>query len=127
MSPRTRRRRPPTVTRPIPGHAKQPAGEVKLDDWIGETYAPKLMVAEAEKFIAAHASRPFFLYLPFTEPHVAIHPPRESVEKFPVEWDTEVYRGGNGYLPHPRPRISPEGFTPTTRKTPCTSQCNTSF
>jgi arylsulfatase A-like enzyme len=90
--------------KPIPGHAKQPDGEVKLDDWIGETYAPTLLIAEAEKFIAAHAAEPFLLYLPFTEPHVAMHPPRASVEKFPREWDTEVYRGLNGYLPHPRPR-----------------------
>lgn len=90
--------------RPIPGHARQPEGEVKLEDWIGETYAPKLMIAEAEKFIREHADGPFFLYLPFTEPHVAMHPPRESVEKFPVEWDAQVYRGLNGYLPHPRPR-----------------------
>ena len=92
--------------RPIPGHAKQPAGEVRLDDWIGETYAPQLMIAEAERFIAASAARPFFLYLPFIEPHVAMHPPREAVEKFPAEWDTEAYRGGNGYLPHPRPRAA---------------------
>ena len=77
---------------------------MRLDDWIGETYAPKLMVAEAVKFIAANQARPFFLYLPFIEPHVAMHPPRESVEKFPEEWDPEAYRGENGYLPHPRPR-----------------------
>ena len=89
---------------PVPGHKKQPDGEVKLDEWLGETYAPKLMIEEAEKFIAASAARPFFLYLPFIEPHVAMHPPRESVEKFPAEWDTEPYRGENGYLPHPRPR-----------------------
>jgi arylsulfatase A len=89
---------------PIPGHAKQPEGEVKLEEWIGETYAPKLMIDEAVRFIAAHSGQPFFLYLPFIEPHVAIHPPRESVEKFPAEWDTEVYRGENAYLPHPRPR-----------------------
>lgn len=90
--------------RPIPGHAKQSDGPVRLDDWIGETYAPRLLVAEAERFIAEHRERPFFLYLPFTEPHVAMHPPRETVEKFPAEWDTEVYRGECGYLPHPRPR-----------------------
>lgn len=89
---------------PIPGHAKQPEGEVKMEDWIGEKYAPDLMMAEAEQFIAANKARPFLLYLPFIEPHVAMHPPRERVEKFPAEWDTEVYRGGNGYLPHPRPR-----------------------
>lgn len=60
--------------RPIPGHAKQPTGEVELDDWIGESYAPKRMIAEAEKFIADHRAEPFLLYLPFTEPHVAMHP-----------------------------------------------------
>lgn len=91
-------------TKPIPGREKQPEGEVKLDDWIGETYAPKLMIAEAEKFIATNSARPFFLYLPFIEPHVSMHPPRESVEKFPAEWDSQVYRGESGYLPHPRPR-----------------------
>jgi arylsulfatase A-like enzyme len=88
---------------PIPGHAKQPEGEVKLEDWIGETYAPKLMIAEAEKFIAGNAQKPFFLYLAFIEPHVSMHPPKESVEKFPKEWDKEPYRGENGYVPHPRP------------------------
>lgn len=89
---------------PIPGHAKQPEGEIKLEDWIGETYAPKLMIAEAEKFIDNHHTQPFFLYLPFIEPHVSMHPPKESVAKFPAEWDSEVYRGQCGYVPHPRPR-----------------------
>jgi arylsulfatase A len=94
-----------TINRqPIPGHARQPEGPVRLDDWIGETYAPTLMIAEAEKFIAANRARPFFLYLPFIEPHVAMHPPRESVEKFPAEWDDVPFRGETGYLPHPRPR-----------------------
>ena len=92
--------------KPVPGHAKQPQGEVKLDDWIGETYAPKLMLAEALKFIEANRARPFFLYLPFVEPHLAMHPPRESVEKFPREWDNQPYRGEAGYLPHPRPRAA---------------------
>ncbi len=61
------------------------------------------MTAEAEKFIAEKAGGPFFLYLPFIEPHVAMHPPAESVNRFPKEWDSEVYRGENGYLPHPGP------------------------
>jgi arylsulfatase A-like enzyme len=93
----------PLNAKPIPGSAKQPEGDVKLEDWIGEVYAPELMVAEAEKFIADQSNRSFFLYLPFIEPHVSMHPPRESVEKFPAEWDAEVYRGECGYLPHPRP------------------------
>ena len=91
-------------SRPVPGHATQPDGPVRLQDWIGETYAPALMITEAERFIAANKHHPFFLYLPFIEPHVAIHPPPESLEKVPADWDTEVYRGENSYLPHPRPR-----------------------
>ncbi len=92
--------------KPIIAYAKQPEGEVTLDRWIGETYAPPLMVTEAEKFIAANRERPFFLYLPFIEPHIAMHPPKSSVDRFPAEWDTEVYRGESGYLPHPRPRAA---------------------
>lgn len=96
----------PLHARPVPGHRRQPEGEVRMEDWIGETYAPRRMVEEAERFLEAHRDRPFFLYLPFIEPHVAMHPPRESVERFPRDWDAEPYRGANGYLPHPRPRAA---------------------
>lgn len=89
---------------PIPGHAKQPDGEVRMKDWIAETYASRPIVAEAEQFITDHAEKPFFLYLPFTEPHVAMHPPIDTVNRFPESWDEIPYRGGNAYLPHPRPR-----------------------
>ncbi len=91
---------------PISGSSKQAEGEVRMEDWIGKTYAPTLMIAEAEKFIATNHNRPFFLYLPFIEPHVAMHPPRASVERFPKEWDTQSYRGECSYLPHPRPRAA---------------------
>lgn len=90
--------------KPIPGHLPIATGEVLLADTIGEVHAPSLLIAEAEKFIEAHRADPFFLYLPFTEPHAAIHPPRDSVARFPAEWDTTVYRGEARYLPHPRPR-----------------------
>ena len=92
--------------KPIPGHPKllEAGAEVKMEDYIGENYAPKLMIAEAEKFIGEKKDAPFFLYLAFIEPHVAMHPPKESVEKFPKEWDAEPHRGEAGYTPHPRPR-----------------------
>ncbi|MFO0868945.1 MAG: arylsulfatase [Pirellulales bacterium] len=89
---------------PVPGHRKQPEGNVRLDDWQGQVYAPQRMIAEAVEFLEQQGDAPFFLYLPFIEPHVAMHPPRASVEKFPAEWDDEPYRGQCGYLPHPRPR-----------------------
>ena len=89
---------------PIPGHKKQPEGEVRMEDWIAETYASRPIVAEAEQFIQDHKKDAFFLYCPFTEPHVAMHPPIETVNRFPDSWDHSPYRGGNAYLPHPRPR-----------------------
>jgi len=77
-----------------------------MDDYIGQTYAPKLMVDEALAFLRAHKDQPFFLYLAFIEPHVAMHPPKEAVDEYPVEWDKKPYRGECGYLPHPRPRAA---------------------
>jgi arylsulfatase A len=91
---------------PIRGHRKQPEGSVRSEDSIGENYAPHLMIAEAEDFIQKNRDKPFFLYLPFIEPHVAMHPPQASLQRFPEEWDSKVYRGEASYLPHPRPRAA---------------------
>ena len=90
--------------KPIPGRAKQPQGEVKLKDWLGENYASDLIRTDALKWLDTNADKPFFLYLPFTEPHVAMHPPVALVESYPAAWDDRPYRGQCGYLPHPRPR-----------------------
>jgi arylsulfatase A len=98
--------RVPLNRQPIPGHAKLPEGPVDAARWIGDTYAPDRMMDEAEAFLTEHSRGPFFLYLPLIEPHVAMHPPKASVDRFPAEWDTKPYRGGNGYLPHPRPRAA---------------------
>jgi arylsulfatase A-like enzyme len=35
-----------------------------------------------------------------------MHPPKETVERFPREWDSVSYRGESSYLPHPRPRAA---------------------
>lgn len=90
--------------KPIPGHAKRPEGEVRAEEWIGKNYASTTILAEGLQFIEAHQKEPFFLYLPFIEPHVAMHPPLDSVNQYPKEWDDKPYRGQSGYLPHPRPR-----------------------
>ena len=94
--------------KPVPGHQRKPKGPIVADDYRADTYAPDRILAEAVEFLDKHATtgKPFFLYCPFVEPHVAMHPPQEWVNRYPAEWDREkgVYRGQNGYLPHPRPR-----------------------
>ncbi|MEI8213921.1 MAG: arylsulfatase [Planctomycetota bacterium] len=92
--------------KPIPGNAKPKGDLIQASDWIGENYAPQKMIEAAEAFLEDHRDQPFFLYLPFIEPHVAMHPPLDSLDHFPREWDERPYRGGNGYLPHPRPRAA---------------------
>lgn len=89
---------------PIPGHQTQLEGEVRAEDWQAENYAPDLILDEAVDFLEQHAEERFFLYLPFVEPHVAMQPPTEWVERYPEEWDAEPYRGLAGYTPHPQPR-----------------------
>jgi len=93
---------------PIPGHKKQPQGDVVDADYRGAVYAPDLILEEALKFLNQPREQPFFLYLPLVEPHVAMHPPQAWLDKYPLEWDREngVYRGENGYLPHSRPRAA---------------------
>lgn len=100
----------PLNARPASGHPKDPTGDEPAEQWRGESYAPYRMIDEAEAFLERHVNehsdQPFFLYLPFIEPHVAMHPPQASIDRFPTEWDPEPYRGGNGYTPHPRPRAA---------------------
>lgn len=92
----------------IPGHFKQPTGPVDAADYRGENYAPDLILEQALAFLDQHKSGPFFLYLPFVEPHLAMQPPAEWVEQYPEEWDAgrPPYRAENGYVPHPRPRAA---------------------
>ncbi len=93
---------------PIPGHKKQPEGEVLAETYRDQIYAPDIILEKAVEWLDANHDKPFFLYLPFVEPHVAMQPPQEWLDQYPKEWDAEfgAYRGQNGYLPHPRPRAA---------------------
>lgn len=46
-------------------------------------YATRLLAGEAERWIAGRdPARPFFLYLPFTAPHLPLQAPRETIDRF---------------------------------------------
>jgi arylsulfatase A len=69
----------------------------------GRTFSHDQFEKEALAFIEANKERPFFLFLPFTIPHVAIQVPEDSMEPY-KDWEEKPYWGDKGYLPHPRPR-----------------------
>ena len=89
----------------FPAHQKIASADAGFAQFYGEVYAPDKMLQQAEQFIRTHKDQPFFLYLPFVEPHVAMQPPQEWVDKYPQAWDSAPYLGNRGYLPHPRPRV----------------------
>lgn len=92
----------------IPGHQKAPAGPVDDSKYAGQQHASKLIIGEALKYVDARAAdhQPFFLYYAPLEPHLALQPPQEWVDKYPKDWDTREYRGEKGYLPHSRPHAA---------------------
>ncbi|MFN7929383.1 MAG: arylsulfatase [Blastocatellia bacterium] len=72
----------------------------------GKQYSHDLIEAEALNFIRANKDRPFFAYLPFTIPHLALQVPEDSLAEYVGKWDDPPYDGKNGYLPHPHPRAA---------------------
>jgi arylsulfatase len=88
----------------IPGHGKG----TNFAKFQGSDYAPDRLIAEATVWLDLRAKdgKPFLLYLPFTEPHVALQPPQRIVETYPKEWDAKPYLGEKGFVPHPRPHAA---------------------
>ena len=74
------------------------------DGKTGKQYSHDLLEAEALRYIREHKDRPFFLYVPFTVPHVAIQVPDDALAEYKGKWDDPAYDGKKGYLPHPAPR-----------------------
>jgi arylsulfatase len=72
----------------------------------GKQFSQDLFEAEALKFIAANKEKPFFLYLPFIIPHLALQVPEDSLAEYKGKWEDPPYDGKNGYLPHPHPRAA---------------------
>lgn len=57
------------------------ATDADFDSFKGKDYAPAMMTEKALDFIDRSKQDPFFLYLPYTIPHVSLQVPDEWVEK----------------------------------------------
>jgi len=72
----------------------------------GTEYSGDLFEQQAIEFLQEHKGKPFFLYLPFTAPHVALQVPNDSLREYEDKWDDPPYDGKQGYLPHDTPRAA---------------------
>jgi len=78
----------------------------RSDGVTGTQYSPDLFLAEAEQYLRAEHAKPFFLYLPFTLPHVALQVEDADLAPYRDKFEETPYRGERGYLPHATPRAA---------------------
>ena len=63
----------------------------------GKDYAPAKMTEKALAFIEKNKNTPFFLYLPYTLPHLSLQAPDEWVNKYVGLFNEQPYYGQKGY------------------------------
>ncbi len=69
----------------------------------GETWSQDQFVTEALQFVDENKQQPFFLYLPFAVPHLAIQAPDEAISAYRKTIPEADYEH-RGYIEHPTPR-----------------------
>ena len=73
----------------------------------GKTFAQDKFTEEALKFLDEHKGEPFFLYLPFTIPHLAIQVPEASLAQYKDKLPETVYKHTTkGYVQHATPHAA---------------------
>lgn len=70
----------------------------------GKDYSLEKMAEKTLDFIRRNKDKPFFLYLPYTGPHVSLQAPDEAVKEYLGKFEEQPYYGQNGYAPSKYPR-----------------------
>lgn len=73
------------------------APDSAFDYFKGKEYSVTKMAEKTFEFIKLNKKKPFFLYLPYTGPHVSLQAPDETVREYIGQFDEKPYRGENGY------------------------------
>lgn len=73
------------------------ATQADFDKFSGKVYAPARMTEKALQFINTQGRQPFFLYLPYTIPHVSLQAPQAYIDKYKGQFNEKPYYGQKGY------------------------------
>lgn len=73
------------------------ATDQDFDYFKGKEYAPAKLTEKALAYLEKNANTPFFLYLPYTLPHLSLQAPDEYVKKYVGEFAEKPYYGQKGY------------------------------
>jgi len=87
--------------RPYIGHQRiaENADDSVFDSFTGKDYALTKMGDKTLEFLKRNRSKPFFLYLPYTSPHLALQAPAEAVKEYVGKFQEKPYYGEKGYTP----------------------------
>jgi arylsulfatase A-like enzyme len=82
------------------------APDSAFDYFKGKEYSVTKMAEKTIAFIKKNKKKPFFLYLPYTGPHVSLQAPDEAVKDYIGQFQEEPYRGEKGYAATLYPRAT---------------------
>jgi len=71
----------------------------------GKVFSHDLFEKETLAFVREHKHKPFFLYLPYIIPHLALQAPEDALAEYRGKWPETPYTG-KAYQPHPTPRAA---------------------
>ncbi|WP_374755177.1 arylsulfatase [Dyadobacter jejuensis] len=75
------------------------ATKADFDAFKGKDYAPQKMTEKALEFIDKSKDGPFFLYMPYSLPHVSLQAPEAYIEQYKGQFEEKPYYGQQGYAP----------------------------
>ena len=75
----------------------QKATDADFEYFKGKDYAPTKLTEKALNFITKNKEKPFFLYLPYTIPHVSLQAPDAAIQQYIGQFDEKPYYGQKGY------------------------------
>lgn len=84
--------------------SKDPDNPASYDAYKGNVYSCDTITGEALKFMRNNRSKPFFMYLALTLPHMALQVPDRSMSQYIGKFEEKPYKGG--YLPNRTPRAT---------------------
>lgn len=79
------------------------AVDADFDYYKGKDYAPQKMTEKALAYIEKNKQAPFFLYLPYTLPHLSLQVPDTLLKQYIGQFNEHPYYGQNGYAPNKYP------------------------
>ncbi len=80
------------------------APDSAFENFKGKDYSLTKMAEKTIDFIKENKDKPFFLYLPYTGPHVSLQAPEEAVREYIGQFEEQPYYGNRGYASTQYPR-----------------------